>query len=71
MKVALGLLGWVMGDRQRRRGPGSDLVLPQLPAISKTCVTPKKSSAFTSAIFQVDQPAPSASGGGWERSRGP
>lgn len=67
---------WGGGDGETGRGRqalGLEVtwVLPQLPAISKTCVTPKEVFCIHFSIFQVDQLSPSASGGGWEHSRGP
>ena len=70
----LGLLGWGWwGDSRGRRAWGLAVtsVLPQLPAISKTCVNPKGVFCVHFSIFQVDRPARPASEGGWEHSRGP
>lgn len=70
------MIYWGGGDGETGRGRralGLEVtwVLPQLPAISKTCVTPKEVFCIHFSIFQVDQLSPSASGGGWEHSRGP
>lgn len=58
----LGLLGWGWwGDSRGRRAWDLEVtsVLPQLPAIGKTCVTPKGVFCVHFSIFQVDRPAPS------------
>ena len=54
---------WGGGDGETGRGRRTldlevTLVLPQLPAISKTCVTPKEVFCIHFSIFQVDQSAP-------------